>query len=231
MSVVSPHGPLVPLADRLWQVTGSLPRLPMPRNMAIYRLASGGLLVHSAIALDEPGFAALAALGPVEVVVVPSPFHRLDARAYRERFPTAQFLGPRQAMKKIGEVVALDGACEDVLPTLGIVAHRPPGTRGLELAYELPVAGGVALVFCDLLFNLLHLPGFGGVVVRLIGSSGFFGTTRIGRRWLLDDAKVWAAWLAHLGERTDVVVIAVAHGDAVREGCAARLRAAAARFG
>jgi hypothetical protein len=48
---VHPHGDLVELTEGLWIVTGSLPRSGLPRNMVVYRLRDGGLLIHSAIAL------------------------------------------------------------------------------------------------------------------------------------------------------------------------------------
>lgn len=54
---VLPHGDLEQLAPGLWQVTGSLERNPLPRNMQIWRAPSGGLLIHSAICLDEAGMA------------------------------------------------------------------------------------------------------------------------------------------------------------------------------
>ena len=67
-SHVLPHGDLTELAPGLWQVSGRLPRGNMPRNMAVYRLPNtGGLLVHSGIALDDRRLKQLEALGRPEV--------------------------------------------------------------------------------------------------------------------------------------------------------------------
>ncbi len=231
MHRVLPHGPLVRLDDRLWQVTGSIERLPLPRNMLIYRLDDGGLLVHSAIALDEPGMLALAALGPVEAVVVPNGYHRLDARFYRARFPSARFVGPEGSRKRIEQVVHLDETCEAALPALGVRVHVPDGTRGLELALELPLASGAALVFCDLVFHVPHQPGFGGWVLKNISAStGFFGASRLAKMALVRDKKALAGWLRRMAERDDLRLVAMAHGDAVAEDIPGHLRAAADRL-
>jgi hypothetical protein len=231
MQPVLPHGPLVRLDERLWQATGSLARMPLPRNMLVYRLDDGGLLVHSAIALDEPGMQALAALGPVEAVVVPNGFHRLDAKFYRARFPMARFLGPEGSRKRIEQVVHLDDTCEAALPALGVAAHVPDGTRGHEVALELPIAGGVALVFCDLVFNVPHQPGFGGWVLKHVSAStGFFGASRLAKMALVRDKKALAEWLRRMAARDDVRLVAMAHGDAVTDDVPGHLRGAADRL-
>ncbi|MGB1700083.1 MAG: hypothetical protein ACPHRO_09030, partial [Nannocystaceae bacterium] len=98
---VFPHGELKKLADGLWQVTGSLGKSPIPRNMQVWRAPDGGLLIHSAVCLDAEGMAALESLGPVKWIVVPCPIHRADAAPYRERYPDAQLLCPAAARAKV----------------------------------------------------------------------------------------------------------------------------------
>ena len=56
------HGGPVPLAQNVWQVTGSL-KIPVPRNMAIVRGAEGELVLYSVIAMNAGGMAELEALG------------------------------------------------------------------------------------------------------------------------------------------------------------------------
>jgi hypothetical protein len=162
---------------------------------------------------------------------VPSGFHRLDARFYRARFPTARFLGPEGARKRIEQVVHLDDTSEAALPALGVTPHVPDGTRGRELALELPIAGGVALVFCDLLFNVPHQPGFGGWVLKNVSAStGAFGPTRLSKLALVRDKKAFAGWLRRMAARDDVRLVALAHGDPVSGDVPAQLRAAADRL-
>lgn len=227
---VLPHGDLVELSEGLWEVTGSLQRQPLPRNMVVWRMPDGGLLLHSVVALDDAGMAALEALGTPTVMVVPSGMHRLDAAVYKERYPDLEVLCPAAARQAVHKVVAVDGAAEERATDLGFSTIHGTGMKPDELCFELPLAaGGVAHVYCDALFNLDHLPGFGGFLTRLLGSTGFFGTTWIGRR-LSGDLRGWKAWLEAQSRRDDVAVICVAHGKPITQDCNQRYAQAAARL-
>lgn len=226
---VFPHGELEELAPGLWQVTGRLPRGSMPRNMVVARLADGRLWLHSVVALDDAHQAQLEALGEIAFIVVPSGMHRIDAGVYAERYPDAKVVCPEAARAKVEQVVQVHGTCEEMLPTAGVICHRPPGCKPDELVYEVPVGRGVALVFCDALFNLDHLSGFEGWIFKLIGSTGFFGTTFIGRMFLADKAG-WKGWLLETAQRDDLAVLTVAHGTAITEDCGRRLREAGERL-
>lgn len=69
-------------------MTGSLP-FPLRRNMVVYRLADGNLLLHSVIAMTDDGMARLDALGKPTVIVLPNGGHRMDVAAYKGRYPGA----------------------------------------------------------------------------------------------------------------------------------------------
>ena len=231
---VFPHGGLDALAPGLWQVTGSLARNPLPRNMQVWRAPSGGLLVHSVICLDAEGMAALDALGPVQWIVVPCPMHRSDALPYRQRYPDAQLLCPSAARAKVEDVVAVDEVCETALPQLGITVHEPQGLKPFELHLVCPLEdGSKALVVTDALFNLGARPpsGFGGLLLKWMGSVGPLGITRLGRWLLMKDRSLLRAHLEQLAEVSDLSVLCVAHGEAVRGDVASSLRQAAARLG
>ena len=227
---VYPHGDLLKLAPRLWQVTGSLPRISLPRNMVVYRLDDGGLLIHSGIALNEAGMSKLESLGAPKVLVVPNRFHRMDAMFYKERYPKIQVVCPAAARKYVKEVIDVHGDAEEVLPGLGIQCHVPKGIKQSELTYELDLSPGKALVFTDILFNLKRLPRFTGWSLRIIGSTGFFGITRIGRFFLLEDRKLFKPWLMDMAAISDLHAIFVAHGDVIVDDCNQRLREAAERL-
>jgi len=224
------HGPLEELAPGLWRVRGSLGRSPLPRNMVLYRLPDGGLLIHGAVAMHAEGMAALEALGPPRLLVVPNGFHRFDAPFYAARYPGMKVLCPAFVRRRAEQRVRVDGLAEDVLPPLGVVCHQPDGVRQLELIYELPLPSGRALVWADLLFNLPRVPSFGGWVTAKIGSSGFFGMTRIGRWFTLKDARDFAAWLRRMSELPGLSWLIMAHGSPIGERCGERLREAAARL-
>ncbi|MDO9280314.1 MAG: hypothetical protein Q7U06_00265, partial [Pseudomonadota bacterium] len=185
---VLPHGPLTQLAPRIWQVTGTLRGMGLPRNMTIWRMEAGGLWIHSAIACDAATMAEIEALGPPTVLVVPNGYHRLDAAVWKARYPDLLVVCPEESREKVEQVVKI-GGLDTEIP--GVHVHAPRGLKQTEHVYEVDAGAGNALVVCDALFNVPHQAGFGGLVIRLLGSSGTFGMTRIGRFVLLQDAKAY----------------------------------------
>jgi hypothetical protein len=227
---VHPHGALQQLGPNLWMVTGSLKRGKMPRNMVVHKLPTGGLWLHSVIALDEPTMATLQAIGKPEVLVVPSAIHRLDAAVWKERFPDIRVLAPRVAVDAATKRVRVNGDCETALPAMGITCHVPPGVKASELVYELSTGDGRALIFNDALMNIPNIPGFEGSILRWLGSTGFFGVTRVGKLLLNVDPPAFRSWLETMAETAGLSVITVSHGTAITADCANALRAAAARL-
>ncbi|TNE88313.1 MAG: hypothetical protein EP330_15440 [Deltaproteobacteria bacterium] len=227
---VLPHGPITPWFDNLWTVTGALPNMALPRTMCIWR-GEDGLVLHSPVAVDEPTLDAILELGPVKYVVVPNGFHRLDGGVYKERFPEARLLAPAFARGKVEQMYPVDADVEHVLPPLGVACVHPAGTKPIELVYRMPVDGGHALVCADLLFNVEeHLPGIGGWFLRLVGSTGDFGMTRIGRMMILAQGKQLAAWLREEADRDGLRAFVPCHGTPIVDDCAERLRYAASRL-
>lgn len=224
------HGDITMLDERLWQVTGSVPRSPMPRNMTLYRLDDGGLLIHGAQALLEDAMQRLETLGQPRVMIVASPFHNLHEVQYKQRYPQLTVLCPAAARAKIEAEIPVDGTVEDRLGEYGVRWLGPDGLKPTERAYELPLADGHALLMGDMLFNLPHLPGFGGFVMRLLGSTGYFGMTRVGRMLMLRDKASFRRWLEAQAARPGLRLVAVAHGTAITEQPGAELRSAAARL-
>ena len=233
---VLPHTAIEPLATHLWHVTGVLgDRLP-PREMVLYRLPDTTLLIHSAIALSQSEMDRLESLGNPTVLIVPNRIHRLDALLYKQRYPDLQIVCPAAARSFVEAVVPVDGLAEDILPNYGIVCHSPAGIYDQELAYELPLPSGRALVFTDILFNLTdtyldqHIPNR-GAVFNWLGASGYFGITRFGRWFFLRDRTAYRQWLEQLADNLpDLQAISVAHGEPIVENCPQRLREAAGRL-
>jgi hypothetical protein len=227
---VRPHGPLVPLVPDLWQVTGTA--MPLDRNMVVWRRPGGGLWLHSVVALDAAGMSALDALGPVEFIVVPNAMHRLDCGVYAERYPAARVVAPEAARAAVAEKVRVDGGAEELAAEMGLTVHTPRGTVPGEVAYEIPVVGGRALVVADLLFNIVQRPpGLTGLVLRYVTNS--VGPAHVSRvfRWLvLRDEAAYADWVASLADIPDVRVMTVGHGEPITGDVSAQLRDAAARI-
>ena len=223
---VQPHGELKQLDSRLWFVTGSLPVSRIPRNMVIYKLKNGGLLIHSAIALNAESMEKIERFGTPEYLLVPNKYHRLDAPLYRQRYENIKVICPSAIIKKVEEKVPVYDSVENAACKLGIGFYNPLRFRSGELVYELVIDGGCVLVFCDLLFNLSHLVGVTGWLLKIAGSTGFFGTTRIGRLLMKDKTAV-KKLLLNLSEKDNLKYILVAHGDIISEDCNDKLRRAA----
>jgi hypothetical protein len=194
--------------------------------MTIWRMDGGGLWVHSAVACDDATMAEIETLGRPEVLVVPNGFHRMDCGVWKARYPDLRVVCPEQSRARVEQIVKVDGADTSVD---GVVTHAPPGIKETEHVYRMDAGAGQALVTCDALFNLDPQPGFGGFVLGLLGSTGFFGMTRVARFLLLQDAKAFRGWLEETAA-TDLALLCMSHGNPVMADTALKLRAAAGRL-
>jgi hypothetical protein len=190
--------------------------------MVIYRIGnSNSLLIHSAIALDEESMKLLDNLGSVDYLIVPNRFHRADIAVYKQRYPKALILAPSVARSHVEKIVPVDHDCEEFLPRLGIQFEVPPG-GGMELVYKIKVHehdyDGYAFVCADTLFNL---PKGNFFTDHIMGNSGFFGVSRIGRivLWWNKETIATANWFQSLSESCNWEFIIVGHGDVVASRC------------
>jgi hypothetical protein len=223
-----PHGPLLALQDNLWHVEGTLPKMSMKRRMCVAKMSDGRLVIHSAVALSDEGMAALDALGPVGFILVPNAFHRMDAQAYKERYPDARLLCPAGARKKVEDVVAVDGTYEEFPDDESVKLRHLDGLNEAEGVMSVSDEHGTSLVFNDTLFNLPHGKGFGGLMLRALGSSGGPKVTRLMRMFVLKDKKALAADLGALADTPSLIRWIPAHGAPVDQGAAQVLREVAA---
>ncbi len=225
---VLPHGPIEPLEDNLWRVEGTLPNMPLKRVMTVAGLASGELLIHNPIALDARAMAELDALGRVAFLVVPNGWHRLDLHAFRARYPMAQALAPSGSLRKVGavepSVADLTALPADANVSLGVLG----GTGGMEAVMTVTSRGGLSVVFADAVFNMPHLPGFHGFVLRHVtGSSGGPRVSRVARWFMIKDRPAFAAHLERLAT-PDLRRVIVAHHQIIADDPAGVLRRVAA---
>src|SRR5690349_19124776 len=110
------HSPIEELATNLWRVEGSLPGMPLRRVMTLVKREDGDLVVHNAIAVDDASLARIEAWGRPRWLIVPNGWHRLDAPAWKARFPDLRVLTPAGSRKKVEEVIHVDGGYEDFAP-------------------------------------------------------------------------------------------------------------------
>ncbi len=143
---IFPHRSFQEIAPGLWQLEGSLP-FPLKRNMTVVKLKSGGLLIYSAIALEDAGFAELEKLGKPEIIVVPHPFHVMDLAFYKQKYPQLKVLRPKQGEEFNG--VRVGGDAVTALNDPNVTASLSPGLKNPEVHLKIKVAGGYALAVCD----------------------------------------------------------------------------------
>jgi hypothetical protein len=203
------YEPPVQLASNLWQVTGSLKHPVVPRNMTVYRLGDGRLVLYSVVAMHEAGMRALEALGTPAFMVMPHDRHQMDAPFYRQRYPSLRVLAPDPSAPRN---VPVDGGLDE-LTTFGIKAYPLPGTTYHEVILELPIDTGIALCACELLGNISGAHGLMGLLMKLLGPpGGGFGVSRVVRLREVSDRKAVHGWLAGLVARGDIRVLLVGHG-------------------
>lgn len=206
---------LTPLVNDVWTLARPLRMLGLDcgTRMTVIRLASGGLFVHSPVALDDALRAEIDALGPVETLVAPCLFHHLFIGDWARAYPDAAVLGAPGLEKKRTDVAW--------------TAMLPDARFGDEIAQVFfsayPLANEVVffhrasqtMISSDVIFNLsTHSSGFTRFVARLIGNSSA-GPTVLERLAIKDRPKAreqvnqMIAW--------DPARIVVAHGDIVGE--------------
>ena len=89
-------------------------------------------------------------------------------------------------------------------------------------------SGGTTLVFTDAVFNMPHVPGFQGFVLRNITqSSGGPRVSRIARMFLIKDKRAFASHLERLAT-PDLTRIIVAHHEIISNEPARTLQKLAA---
>src|SRR6184192_2151731 len=104
------HGKLKQIDDNILTVTGDIhmPLMDLPRRMTVVRLRDSRLVIFSAIALDEDEMAQLEEYGRPAFLVVPSDHHRLDAKIWKDRYPSIQVVAPEGSREAIEKIVHVD---------------------------------------------------------------------------------------------------------------------------
>ena len=219
--------PIEQLEPNLWRVQASMKSPALERVMTIVKLSDGSLLIYSAIMLDEPAMKQLDSFGAVKVIVVPNGWHRIDAPAFKARYPEARLLTPKKAQERVAKVVKVDGTLEDFSdPTVKLTTVA--GTRGLEALMIVKSGDRTSVVFTDSVFNMPHKTGFNGFILKhVMASSGGPKVTRIGRAFLIKDKKEFAAQLEQLAAQ-NVTRVIVAHNEVISVDVAGVLRGIAA---
>ena len=214
---VLPHGKLTPMDDGMLTVEGriKMPLMDLPRRMTVVRLHDSRLVVWSAIALDDAAMATFEAFGRPAFLVVPNDHHRLDAKAWKNRYPELKVIAPEGARDKIANVVAVDTTSPD-FGDPGVTFVTVPGTRAHEAALVVRRERGTTLVLNDLVGNIRAASGIDGWLLRLAGFAGDDAQIpRVVKMALVKDAADLRAQLLEWAELPGLRRIIVSHGEPI----------------
>lgn len=219
---VLPHGPLERLSENLWSVQGSLPRMSLKRVMTAARLADGRLVIHNAIALQEPAMRELENFGTPTFLVVPNRWHRLDAPAYKRRYPQLKVYAPRGSHAQVQEVIAVDGNFEDFPKEASVQLEALQGVGDIEGVMLVRSSDGLSLVLTDAVFNMdRKRDPLGFLFTTLLGSAPGPRISRLTKLALIKDRAALRANLQRFADTPELVRLIVAH-EKIATGPAAR---------
>ncbi len=216
---VRPHGPLTPIDDGILTAVGEIemPLMKLPRRMTVVRLRDGGLVVWSAIALDEAEMAKLEAVGRPAFLIVPNDHHRLDAAAWKQRYPAIVVVAPPGAREKVADAVAVDTTSPDFADT-DVQLVEVAGTRGQEAALVVRRGGDTTLVLNDIVANIHHPSGFGGWLLGLMGFAGDEAQVPAPTRMMMvKDTDALRAQLLRWADDASLKRIVVSHGEVIED--------------
>jgi hypothetical protein len=227
---VLPHGPLEKLEPNLWAVEGTIkmPAGELSRRMCIARLGDGRLLLMNGVPLRDETMREVEAFGKPAFLLVPNGYHRLDIAAYKQRYPQLRVLAGEGSRKRVEEKVPVDGSWNDAPRDPDVSVESLGGTKVDEGVVSVRSGGRVSLCFFgDALMNLPHKPGLGGLLFRLLGSSGGARVTPIARWFIVGDRGVFREHLLRLSGRPGLKRLVPCHGGLVEDDAPAVLRRAA----
>ena len=218
-------GSLRELSENLWVVDGTIqmPPGPLPRRMTIVRLASGQLVIWSAIALDDKGMADVERLGRPAFLVVPNGFHREDAPAWKARYPDMRVVAPEGAVAAVNAVLPVEDSSGDFgdADTQFVSVAGTIGESALVVHHRV----GVSLVINDLIGNVRDARGVMKLVLLLMGFAGPRPQVpRMFRKRAVDDASKVAQQFRQWAELPGLSRIIVSHGAIIEDDPAGLLR-------
>jgi hypothetical protein len=226
---VLPHDPIERVTENLWRVEGSLGNGPMRRVMTLVRLADGRLVIHNAMALEQELMDEIEAWGTPAFLIVPNGYHRLDARVFKVRYPQLQVLCPAGARKRVEQVVAVDGDYDSFTQQPECRLEHLEGTGEGEGMMLVRSEDGATLVLNDIMFNMPHRGGVGGLMLRYVTqSSGGPTISRLARMFFIKDAAALKAHLERLAATEGLKRIIVSHHEMVSGDAPAVLQTVAA---
>lgn len=227
-----PHGPIQPIGDGVYVVTGEMriaPLVQIPRNMVIVA-DEGELTLINAVRLSKAGEAALARLGTVRHVVKLGASHDRDDPYYTERYAPRFWALPGASHR---EPLTVDGDLTEDAPRFPLPRMRLVRFSGRrpEAALFVPRFGGI-LVTCDSLHTFGSFSGYSRAARAGLWTLGFRRAPVIvpptWLRWVAEDRAALARDFERVLELPFEHLIA-GHGEPLLTVAKAEVRAAVAR--
>jgi hypothetical protein len=166
------------------------------------------------------------AFGDPELLVVPSGFHRLDAKVFKDRYPKVKVMAPEGSRKKVEQVVKVDATYEGAIDDTVQLSHLD-GVKGSEGVLEVKSDGAITLVFNDCVNNLPKLSGLFGFLLSPTGSPA---VPRITRWFMMKDGPAFRAHLEKLAETPSLKRLLVSHGKPMTDKPGEVLKTVASRL-
>jgi hypothetical protein len=186
--------------------------MSLKRTMTIVRLTDGRLLFHTAIALDDASMRQIENWGTPTFLVVPNGGHRLDAPAFKKRYPALQVVAPRGSRARIEEAVPVDLTYDEFPPDESVRFEALQGVKDAEGALIVRSADGVTVVLNDSVFNMdrKHDP-LGFLFTTLMGSAPGPRVSRIAKLLFIKDKPALRSDLERLARTPGLQRLVVAH--------------------
>ncbi|HEY0467444.1 MAG TPA: hypothetical protein VGC79_24760 [Polyangiaceae bacterium] len=216
------HGPLLTLADNLLWVQGSLPGMSLKRTMVVVRLNDGKLLIHNAIALESAAMAELERFGTPAFLIVPNGGHRLDAPAYKQRYPALRVFTPKGSRERVEQVIPVDGVYEDFPASDVLRLETLNGVAATEGALIVQSSDGVSVILNDCMFNMdRKRDPLGFLFTTVFGSAPGPRVSRLAKLVFIKDKRALRKDFERYAELPNLVRVIVAH-EKVASGADAR---------
>lgn len=179
-------------------------------RMTIFKLADGGLLLHSPVALDTALKDQISTFGPVTYIVTPNAFHGLFVDEWLAAFPDARHLSAKA-----------NGQNRSAPLTSVTLAELSPEIEAVQIA-GIPKLNETAffhkssrtLILTDLAFNIdKDVSLWSRLFFSLNGAYGKFGPSRLMRSMVEDPAALKTSLLKIFEWEFEQIVIS--HGMVV----------------
>src|SRR5262245_20684528 len=147
---------LIPFTAGVWLSSDPvrIVGMPLTSTMTVLRLADGGLLLYSPVAMTPERRAAVEAVGPVAHLYAPNLFHHLRIGEWAAAFPSARLHAPAGLAKKRPDlrIDRIHGETPEPAFAGVVDEHSIEGFRLRETALLYRPAG--ALVVADMAHNV-----------------------------------------------------------------------------